>query len=539
MPHTAEDNGYREAGPGDAATPPAASATVASDPAPPVAAIAGPPPPAELQAASKPPASSKSPSPQKRKRKAPAKKPPVTKKVREKLDDPGLHVLFMDLLEVAAKKPTCPESHGKCQCLHVLRCPVRRDAVANYCVWVERTHDKRMKDQKALEWIKLASRNSKEPALRPKLMFPIPYDWSHGGDADYPEDSEKVAVLEEHCVCKFGLQTIFEMGPARYRSVVAATKHGMVAANGNTGRATRIPETDPRMPPIRAHFEELIKLHKQKVRATKAVREMAAEGTSNIVLKEDDDNVVWLDSTAGPRPLYYRYAYSQGYNVTRVKRDGLDIKPRDPNVPEAQRKPIVSLRTYCRIWKRDYAFVKVSGPHNDICSLCVKFRNDTSRLRTTPLARSLRPSLTNGKVRTSSESSPTKPAPVPKSKREEPTKSLPAPAPSPPPPPEDKKRPPTGIVSSGLDLLRRAVGGLGQAILSPVPVHRRAPDGAPTKENVRRSARIAGDPPPEEPPAAAPPRRSPRSAKGAAALESPSGDASAQSGPRKRARSTA
>ena len=128
------------------------------------------------------------------------------------------------------------------------------------------------------------------------------------------------------------------------------------------------------MPPIRAHFEELLELHKHNVRATKAVREMTKDGNNDVTLKEDNDDVVWLDCTAGPRPLYYRYALSQGY-VVKPKKDGLDVRPVNPDLPAAEQKRLVSLRTYVRIWKRDYPQLKVSKAHEDICALCVKFRN--------------------------------------------------------------------------------------------------------------------------------------------------------------------
>ena len=181
MPHSANDNGYRLPAPSDPSMPPvpaAASATVASDPPPAAAATAGPPAPAELNAPALSRSSRRSPSPQKRK--APPKKPPTTKKAREKKDDVELQCLFMDKLEEAAKKDACPDTHGKCKCMRVLQDVAPREAVAKYCVWLERTHDKRMKDQKVLEWIRLAKlahgSGTQQSSGRPKLMFPILYD---------------------------------------------------------------------------------------------------------------------------------------------------------------------------------------------------------------------------------------------------------------------------------------------------------------------------------------------------------------------------
>ena len=69
--------------------------------------------------------------------------------------------------------------------------------------------------------------------------------------------------------------------------------------HGNTGKPTRIPEDNPRMPLRRAHFKELMALHKYDVRVSLAVREMTREGNFDICLKEDEKDVVWLPPSAG------------------------------------------------------------------------------------------------------------------------------------------------------------------------------------------------------------------------------------------------
>ena len=78
--------------------------------------------------------SSRSSSPQKRTRKAPPKKAPITKRVRAQLNEIDLQCLFMNKLEEAAKTDMCRGTHGKCQCIHVLRDAVWREAVARYGV---------------------------------------------------------------------------------------------------------------------------------------------------------------------------------------------------------------------------------------------------------------------------------------------------------------------------------------------------------------------------------------------------------------------
>jgi hypothetical protein len=71
----------------------------------------------------------------------------------------------------------------------------------------------------------------------------------------------------------------------------------------------------------------------------------------------------------GIRPCYYRYLQEQGYSV-KVNQDG---SYKSTPLPGGQEKPIVSLSTYYNIWKRDYDYLKVCRPVEDICSLCYQF----------------------------------------------------------------------------------------------------------------------------------------------------------------------
>ena len=126
---------------------------------------------------------------------------------------------------------------------------------------------------------------------------------------------------------------------------------------------------------LRAYFEELIPLHKYDVRASLAVREMTRDGNLDVRLKEDEKDVVWLPPSAGIRSLYYRYALSQGWVVT-PKKDGLFYQAVDDSLPTSQRKALISMRTFVRVWQRDYAKLKVRSAHEDVCAMCVLF-NET------------------------------------------------------------------------------------------------------------------------------------------------------------------
>ena len=128
------------------------------------------------------------------------------------------------------------------------------------------------------------------------------------------------------------------------------------------------------MPPLHAHFEELIALRKYDVRALLAVRKMTRDGNFDVFLKEDEKDVVWLPPSAGIRNLYYRYALLQGWIVT-PKKDCLLHQLVDGNLSPSQRKALISMSNYVCVWQRDYTKLKVSAAHEDVCAMCVKFCN--------------------------------------------------------------------------------------------------------------------------------------------------------------------
>ena len=94
----------------------------------------------------------------------------------------------------------------------------------------------------------------------------------------------------------------------------------MIASNGNTGRGILIKESNEQMPPIRAHFENLLTLHINNVRATKAVCEVTIKGSNNVSVKENDSGVAWLDSSTRPWSLYYHCDLSQGWLIKPKKK---------------------------------------------------------------------------------------------------------------------------------------------------------------------------------------------------------------------------
>ena len=121
------------------------------------------------------------------------------------------------------------------------------------------------------------------------------------------------------------------------------------------------------MPPIKEHFENLMKLG--EVRATKSIRTLV-DGISGITTSNNDD-CVYLPCSSGKRPMFYRYVKENGYAIKLLPRGKYEIKP----IPGEEQKVPVSWTQYRRIWKRDYPKLKVNSPSEDICDMCVRFRN--------------------------------------------------------------------------------------------------------------------------------------------------------------------
>ena len=80
-----------------------------------------------------------------------------------------------------------------------------------------------------------------------------------------------------------------------------------------------IQDNDPKIPPIRGHFNQLLSFG--EVRASYFIRKLVdgKEGnttTATANCNNPEDKMVYLPTTSGFRPMYYRYMQEQGYTVT-------------------------------------------------------------------------------------------------------------------------------------------------------------------------------------------------------------------------------
>ena len=101
---------------------------------------------------------------------------------------------------------------------------------------------------------------------------------------------------------------LMEVGKTRMQSIrFTASTISVAKPHDNKGRSNAIKEDDPRMPPLRSHFKELLGLG--EVRATRFVAAWA-EGNLEHTTRVDDDEQVYLLLSNGYRSCFSCYMKS-------------------------------------------------------------------------------------------------------------------------------------------------------------------------------------------------------------------------------------
>ena len=287
--------------------------------------------------------------------------------LRKRLSFDELLLEFEELVRKAANEPHCT-NHPGCKCLHPLRDATFCSPVALSLAKTSRSMKKDEKDQFLLIQYRYAS-GAPKVGTDFTNWFVMPVDGSTA-----KEEGIDVSPLLKLKICTSAMRKLYEIGSTRMNSIrSAAHETGVVKGHGNKGRSMAIKEEDPRMPPIRAHFNHLLGLG--EVRATRFIRKLVEgkEGATTTATRDDpEDEMVYLPTTSGFRPMYYRYMQEQGYKVTVCATGAVSVTWIES---DEERLPYISLSTYYRIWKRDYPQMKVSRASEDLCGMCVQFRN--------------------------------------------------------------------------------------------------------------------------------------------------------------------
>ena len=108
------------------------------------------------------------------------------------------------------------------------------------------------------------------------------------------------------------------------------------------------------------------------MRVTKFV-DALVNGEMEHVARDDNEEFFYSPIFLGYRPGYYRYTKEIGYIAQAVAKGRVAVKA-DPSY-KGSFKSYVDQGTYVRVWKRDYPQLEVSKTAEDICELCLRFRN--------------------------------------------------------------------------------------------------------------------------------------------------------------------
>ena len=149
-------------------------------------------------------------------------------------------------------------------------------SVAQYLIGQERK-TKQEKDQSILDWYKYTKGEKDKTS-----WYFIP----HYGSDSYEEGNYITKLMEEK-MCTQVLFKVMEITQTRMIAIQkAAMTTGVVKPHGNTGKSTAIKADDPRMPPLRGYFEELLKLGEVRVTRFTATLVDGMEGCTT----QDNDN---------------------------------------------------------------------------------------------------------------------------------------------------------------------------------------------------------------------------------------------------------
>ena len=279
--------------------------------------------------------------------------------------DEDVLIAIMDWLEDLAQEPNCITVIGggsrtlKCRCLAILLDYDLRMLVANYIfAWGK----KNLVEQREpfFEWYRYSV------GMGPK-RFLIPFQIGNG------IENVDVSSLSSHRICTSALLIMFDKSTKYWKTItdIANNIKPKPTKHGNTGRKRGLTvEDDERAMDLHSHFNELEKLG--EVRATRFVREAVEGGKTKLLTRDDDANNVYLGSTKGLRPCYYRYCQELGWD-TEVTANGIVKRTWKGDV--GMEVEVVHLKTYHRFWKTHYPHIKVSKPSEDICGLCFSFAN--------------------------------------------------------------------------------------------------------------------------------------------------------------------
>ena len=293
------------------------------------------------------------------------------KKTKEDATDEDIIIAFLEFFEEMSNFASCRSlgSSGDCTCLHVLKHPDIREAVAYYCL----SHGMKGYEgqhQPFVDWFRYYYSDMQKSGQarvhwedRPYLL---PFDSSSMVSFDLLKE------IQTYKICTTALHAIFNIGKWKWDNIKrAALTTGVAKQHGHKGKKRALDDEIEVGRSLHEHFKVLMQLG--EVRATRFVSVETEGGGTQVTTRDDNDleDVYLPAATNGIRPCYYRWCKERGWEV-EPKSNGTCKKT---IIEVGSEQPIVCLQTYYQFWKRHYKNLKVSSRAEDICAYCFQYAN--------------------------------------------------------------------------------------------------------------------------------------------------------------------
>jgi hypothetical protein len=290
----------------------------------------------------------------------------VRSALRKKLPEDALFRMQKEFMERLGRLEKCPKlssggGNSKCSCLKILGDDSICDAVATFGLnFLKKS--KYDQEQTVIEWFKYACADGND--RQPKFL--LPYDTS-----DMVISTDAMKKMLSCRICTSAMGTLVDFGQSIMTKLKTLSRTtGCAVRHGNTGRKPRAYKEDsPEVIGLRIHFRGLERLG--EVRATRLISRLV-DGMQQNSIRDDEEDIVFLPACSSKRSCYDRYLKEQGYYVKKTHHDGsIEVG----KIDGAEQKPYVCLTTYRMFWAREYSYLRVSKPSEDICPLCFRFAN--------------------------------------------------------------------------------------------------------------------------------------------------------------------
>lgn len=258
-----------------------------------------------------------------------------------------------------------------CKCLRVLNedegglfC----EAVAEYQMYFGRKTNCEQQHI-VIEWMRLSMAFQRGARDR---RFCIPFLRTAPGAATAAASDDPFAALQEALCCPSSILDILGKGKTFWNTCHSHSITNTFPFHKLTGQ----PSNKKRM--WDSLYEDSLILHMEELRkesgpiATRFVREETGEVTT----RDDNDKSEYLSPAWSKRQCYASYCRSRGVIIT-TNNKGTITKTLLPSAAAGDGviPSVPSWSSYEAFWQRQYPFLKVSRPAEDICSYCYVFHN--------------------------------------------------------------------------------------------------------------------------------------------------------------------